>query len=328
MGKQGTVPVSKIRENPVALRTVNRQSAEFLGLVDSIRVAGILNPPTVREKKDAETGESYFEIVDGLHRITASKDAGLVEVPVHILDMNDAQVLEAQIMGNLHSIKTPPGQYTQQLKRILNLNPLLTEAELAKKLGVSPEFIKQRLSLTKIEDQGILKLVDEGKIPLANAYTLAKLPLNEQAAFLDRAMTQKADQFVPAVTQRVKEINEARRQGQAVQGPAAFEPVAFLVKAADVKAELESGAVQKVLIKELNIKTPAEAFAMALRWCLHLDPKSVEAQKIKWEARQREAEEAKAKRKAEAAQKKQVEAEQKAKEAAVEAAKAQEALKK
>jgi ParB family chromosome partitioning protein len=325
MGKQATIATNQIRENPVALRTVNRQSEEYQTLVDSIRAKGILNPPSVRQRADAETKAVYFELIDGLHRYTAAKDAGLVEIPVHILEFSDAEVLEAQIIGNLHSIKTPPSQYTKQIKRILTMNPLMTEFELAKRLGASPAFIQQRLSLTKIENKDILTLVDEGKIALSNAYALAKLPLKEQADYLDRAMTMKPDEFIPAVNQRIKEINEARRQGQA-QGPAEFQPVAFLQKMAEIKKELDEGVIMKALIKRHKVKTSEEAFTMALRWTMHLDPESVDAQKVKYETRMKELEDAKVRKNAEKATKKQEEAEQKAKEAAAAAAAAQAAL--
>jgi hypothetical protein len=181
------------------------------------------------------------------------------------------------------------------------------------------------LSLTKIENKDILMLVDEGKIALSNAYALAKLPLKEQAEFLDRAMTMKPDEFIPAVNQRVKEINEARRQGQD-QGPAQFQPVAYLQKVLEVKKELEEGNVMKALIKRHKVKTPEEAFTMALRWILHLDPESVDAQKAKYDTRMKELEDAKARKSVEQANKKKTEAEQKAKEAADLAVKAQAAL--
>jgi ParB family chromosome partitioning protein len=314
-GQLTVLALTKIRENPVALRNVNRQSEEYLGLVSSIREKGFLGAITVRPQKDRETGEEYFELVDGLHRFNASKDAGLTEINVDIVSLNDAQVLEAQIMANIHKVETKPKEYSQQLRRILAMNPLMTEVELAKKLGKSEGWIKDRLGLNKIENPVIGELINEGKIPLSNAYALAKLPIEEQNDWVERAMTLTPEEFVPQVNKRAKEIAEAKRKGGDA-APAEFQPVAYLQKMRDIKDAADSGEVATMLIGKTGITTPKEAFQLALLWTLHLDPLSVEAQKAKDEQRKQEAAELKKQREAEKARKRSEEAQKKAAEAA------------
>ena len=175
MGLQ-VIKLSDIRENPVALRTVNRDSEQYLGLVESIRSKGFIGAISVRKQIDSETSAEFFELVDGLHRFNASKDAGLETINADVVSLTEDQVLEAQIMTNIHKVETRPAEYTQQLKRILNRNPLMTESELAVKLGKSPSWIKDRLSLGKITNPDITALINDGKIVLSNAYALAKLP--------------------------------------------------------------------------------------------------------------------------------------------------------
>jgi ParB/RepB/Spo0J family partition protein len=308
------INLNQIRENPVALRTVHRQAEDYLGLVESIKEKGFLGAITARKKIDEESGEEYFELVDGLHRFSAAKDAGLEKINVDVTNLDDDKVLEAQIMANIHKIETRPIQYTEQLKRIFARNPLLTEAELAGKLGKSTQWIKERLNLTKITNPTILSLIDEGKIGLANAYALAKLPTEEQADFVDRAMTDAPDEFVPAVHARVKEIREAKRKGKDAE-PKEFTPSAFLQKLGDIKAELEAGAVADVLIKQTGTTAAKDAFLLAIKWVLHLDPVSVEDQKAKNEARKQEREDAKKRKAAEKAKKQAEKAAEKAEEA-------------
>jgi len=319
MGKLAVIAIAAIRENPVALRSVNRESEEYLGLVDSIRNKGFLGAITVRSKKDDETGDEFYELVDGLHRFSAAKDAGIEQINVDVVTLDDDAVMEAQIMANIHKIETKPVEYSKQLLRILSRNPLMTEAELATKLGKSTQWIKERLGLTKITNADIAALVNEGKIKLANAYAMAKLPPEEMADFVDRAMTQAPDEFVPAVNARVKEIRDAKRKGKDAEA-AVFQPVAFMQKLKDIKDEMEAGKIAKALIKETGVKTAAEGFDLAIKWVLHLDPKSVEAQKAKDEERKRLKEEKKKQRDAEKAQKiaekKKKEAEEAAKAAA------------
>ena len=71
------VALDKIRENPVALRSVNRDSETYRELVKSIRENGLLSPITVRQ-----TDGPFFELIDGLLRFSACKDAGILEIDV------------------------------------------------------------------------------------------------------------------------------------------------------------------------------------------------------------------------------------------------------
>ena len=321
MGQLRTVPISQIRENTVALRSVSRESEDYIGLVESMRNKGFMGAITVRPQKDSETGEEYFELVDGLHRFNAAKDAGLEEINVDVVSLDEDQVLEAQIMTNIHKVETKPAEYSKQLRRILTRNPLMTESELATKLGKSPQWIQQRLNLNKIDNEKITGLIDEGKITLSNAYALAKLPPEEMDDWVDRAMTESPDEFVPKVNDRVKEIREANRKGKDA-GEQEFQPVAHLQKLRDIKSELEENEIGPELIKRNNVSTPQEAFTLALKWVLHLDPDSVEEQKQKDEERKKQREEAKRQREA---AKQEKEAEKKRKEAEEAAQAAEEA---
>lgn len=306
------VKLSDIRENPVALRTVNKQSESYLGLVDSIRQKGFLGSITGRKKQD-EAGTEYIEITDGLHRYNAAKDAGLTTIPIDILSLDDAETLEAQILMNVHKVDTRPVEYSNQLRRILAMNPMMTEAELATKLGKSAQWIKERLGLVKLPEK-VAELVDEGKINLTNAYALAKLPPEESADWVDRAMTETPTEFCPKVNGRVKEIKDAKRKGKDASA-SEFTPVAHLQKLAAIKEEMESPKVGPTLVKKHKLKSAEEGFAMGIKWALHMDPESIEAAKSKYEAQKEAKEEAKKRRAAERAEKK-------AKEAAEAAAKA------
>ena len=322
MGELKVIQISEIRENPVALRTVQRDSEEYLGLVASIKEKGFMGSITVRPQIDKETEEQFYELVDGLQRFNAAKDAGLSDIPANIMQLSDALTLEAQIMTNIHKIETKPAEYTAQLKRILAANPLMTEAELAGRLGKSPQWISQRLSLTKISNEEILSLVNEGKICLANAYALAKLPHEEQPSFVDRATSQPPDEFVPAVQARAKEIRDAKRKGLDA-APIEFTPTAHMRKLGEVKQELENGEIGPALVKSLKVTKAVDGFALGVAWVLHMDESSIEIQKADYEARQQKKQEDAAKRKAEREQKKAETAKKKADEAAKLAANAQ-----
>lgn len=296
MGDLRNIRTSDIKPNPVALRQVDKQGESYAGLVESIKTKGFFGAITVRQQADGT-----IELVDGLHRYTACVDLGIDTIPCNVTDLNDDQVLEAQIMTNIHKIETKPVEYSNQLKRILTRNPLMTENELATKLGKSPTWVKERLGLTKITNPEIQAAVDNGDMPLANAYALAKLPGDEQQAFLARAMTTPPAEFVPAATARVKELKDASRKG--TYAPTEFIPTAHLRKLSDIKDAATARAIVTELIATNGVTDPVEAAQLALKWVLHLDPKAVADAKAKEEARKAAEADAKAKRAAEKAAK-------------------------
>lgn len=291
------IALSDIRENPVALRGVNKQTEAYLGLVDSIRARGIINAISVREMVDPETQKTFYSLIDGLHRFTASMDAGKKDIPAQVMSMSDADVMEAQIIGNIHKIETRPVEYSDQLRRILVGNPLMTLTMLANKLNKTSQWLNERLGLLKLDKQ-IAALVDEGKINLSNAYALAKLPEPEQAGYVDRAMTMSPAEFTPTVLARKKELDTAKRQGRPA-GPAQFTPVAIIRRKSEIQDEIEKPTKLPALIRSAGITSMDAAVAFALSWTLQLDPASVELQKAADEKRKAEMKAKKDKAKAE-----------------------------
>lgn len=67
-----------------------------LEMVESIKMHGILQPLLVRKN-----GDEHYILVAGERRIRAAKDAGLTEVPVHVVFGQAEQHSEMQIVENL-----------------------------------------------------------------------------------------------------------------------------------------------------------------------------------------------------------------------------------
>jgi ParB/RepB/Spo0J family partition protein len=305
--KQLDVAIKDIRENPDALRSVNRNGEGYMELVDSIRRVGVLKPINVREAKDRDDpNKTVYGLIDGLHRFTAAQDAGLTIIPAYVMTMDDGQVLEAQLMANVHKIETKPAEYSNQLLRMLGMNPTLTINELATRLAKSPKWLSDRLSITKLHEK-IQGLINENKVNLSNAYALAKLKDHqEQLNFLDRAMTETPNVFVPLVTTRVKELNEAKRQGK-TPGAEQFVPVPHVRRLRELEDELKSGNTAQVFKGQGKITSPDD-FKAGIEWATHMDAASVEEAKVKWEAKKKEREAQKQAAKVERAKKQQEEA--------------------
>ncbi len=314
--KVAVVKLSNIRENADALRPVDKESVEFLELVESIKARGILNPISVREvpiqadgtKPVSAEGETIYALVDGLHRYSAAIAAGLTTIPVNILNLDEAQTYEAQIIANVHKKETRPAEYAKQIQRIMGLYPTRTISEQAAQLGKQPSWLKQILGLGQLTPE-IQELVNEGRICQANAFPLSRLPQAEQPDWVERAMTQLADEFVPACQARVKEVKEAARQGRAA-APSVFTPVAHCRKFAEIKEENDrKGQGLLKIINAKGITNVADAVAFTLDWVTNMDPDTLAIKRADWEAKEKKKKEDADKRAKEKAVKKGQEAE-------------------
>lgn len=310
-GSVKMIPLSLIRKNDVALRDEQRESEDFLHLEESIRTHGVFNSILVREQR-GPTGELTYGLVDGLQRFTACSDLGILDIPARIVTMDDAEVLEAQIITNVTRIETKPAELSKHLMRILGRNPMMTRQELADKVCQSTAWLDERLSLNNLVPE-IATLVDAGSINLSNAYALSKLPKEEQPKHVDAAMTEPHKTFVPRMKERVKEIREAKKSGRDASG-ATFQPIQYLQKITDVKAEFASGQVRDSLLTQAGVNTAEgqKAWETALLWFMHFDEASKAAQLQKHEERETKRKVEAEKRKAENKAKKEQTAAEKA----------------
>ena len=278
------VSMALIKESEVALRGVDRKSDSYLQIAQSVAINGVLEPILVREV--VENGVTFYGLINGLQRYTASKDAGLTEIPAHIVNISEGDLMEAQIITNLHRVETKPAEYSKQLRRLISANPMLTMQDLSEKLSTSISWLNQRLSLTKLH-KDIQKLVDSDELRLANAYALAKLPLDEQKDFLDRALTDKTNEFTATVASRVKEIKDAKREGREPRAQE-FVPVERAQSLADLKAERSSLKNLKGVLERAKAQTAEDGARLTLDWVLHMDEHSIEEQRAKYEQKKQE----------------------------------------
>ena len=126
-------------------------------LSQSIKKNGLIQPIAVRKGKNQN-----YEIIAGERRWLAAQKAGLHEVPVIVLDLNDSQSLELAIIENiqreeLNSIEEAKG-YDRLIKEF-NYN----HEKLAEFMGKSRSHIVNTLRLLNLPDE-VIKFVDQGKL--------------------------------------------------------------------------------------------------------------------------------------------------------------------
>ena len=88
--KKNTVSISSLVRNKYQPRkNFNKENLEDLS--NSIKERGIIQPIIVRESK---VDDNKFEIVAGERRWLAAQNAGLHEVPIVVVDVDDLKSLE------------------------------------------------------------------------------------------------------------------------------------------------------------------------------------------------------------------------------------------
>lgn len=305
MSKLLELNIADINVLPESLRDVNLTSAAFLEFAANVKQVGVLTPIRVTTIKDDVTGEDKVYLVDGLQRYTAAKNAGFETIQANLNpNMSKMDILREQFTLNIMKIETKPVEYSRQLNRMLREDQTLSVDKLAVMVGKSSTYIKERLSLTDLSND-IATIVDKNGMILTNACSLAKLPQEEQADYLERAMQLPFSQFGPLVDERKREIAKALREGRAAS-PETFVLVGKIKKQGDVEEEVASGKAKAALIEISDAETADEGFALALSWVLGIDPISAGDKKKVWESEQGEkaarAEKAKAEREKKKAQ--------------------------
>lgn len=123
-------------------------------LADSIREHGIIQPLTVRR---LSTG--YYQIIAGERRWRAAKMAGLMEVPVVIIEADDRKVMELGLIENLQREDLNPMEEAEGYLVLLT-DYGLTQEEVAHRMGKSRPAIANALRLTSLPPAVREKLAD------------------------------------------------------------------------------------------------------------------------------------------------------------------------
>ena len=149
-------------------KNFNKENLE--DLTNSIKEQGVIQPILVRPSKNTN---GKYEIIAGERRWLASQNAGLHEVPVVIIDVDDVKSLEFAIVENiqrqdLNAIEEAKGY--QRLVDEFNYN----HEKLSQFIGKSRSYIANSLRLLNLPDD-ILLMVEQGSLTAGHARSLIGL---------------------------------------------------------------------------------------------------------------------------------------------------------
>jgi ParB family chromosome partitioning protein len=139
LGGRVVLKVERIAQNPYQPRKIF-DDEEIAHLSESIRNHGVLQPLVVRK-----VGEE-FQLIAGERRLRAARQAGLAEVPVHVVDFNDQQVLEAALVENIQRSDLNPIEKAHGFKEYLDRYGM-TQEQLAARLGMDRSTVSNLVNL-------------------------------------------------------------------------------------------------------------------------------------------------------------------------------------
>ena len=152
-------------------------------LTNSIRERGIIQPIIARP---SSAGENKFEIIAGERRWQAAQYAGLHEVPVVVIDVDNLKSLELAIVENVQRKDLNPIEEAEGYKRLID-EFSYDQDKVSKFIGKSRAHISNCLRLLSLPKE-IIELIIEEKLSQGHAKILVGL---DNAIFLAKKIISK-----------------------------------------------------------------------------------------------------------------------------------------
>ena len=230
-GASSLVAISEIEPNAGQPRKEFDPEA-LAELTESIRQHGVLQPIAVRKIK-----EGHYQIIAGERRWRAAREAGLKELPVHIVDVDDRTAMELALVENLQRQDLNPIEEAEGYKTLMD-EYNLTQEETAERVGKSRPAIANALRLLGLTPS-VREMVSAGILSAGHAKAL--LPLQEPEMQEKTALTVTQNGYSVRQTELlVKKLLEADKKKPAAKNGIT---VNYLE---DIERRLSSGLGRKV----------------------------------------------------------------------------------
>ena len=183
----------KFSKNKISIKDINRNKLQprkyfdksrLEELTNSIKEQGVIQPIVVRPDKYSE---GKYEIVAGERRWLASQNAGLHEVPVVIIDIDDSKSLEFAIVENVQRQDLNPIEEARGYIRLIN-DFNYNQEKLSKFIGKSRSYIANSLRLLSLPEE-VLSMVEQGNLSAGHARSL--IGLNNSADIAKKIIQKK-----------------------------------------------------------------------------------------------------------------------------------------
>lgn len=196
------IPINEIIPNRFQPR-LNFDDRGLEELANSIKQHGIIQPLVLRRVEDK------YEIIAGERRYKAATMAGLTTVPAVIANIDDNKSAEVAIVENVQRRDLSPIEEARSYKNLLDKG-YLTQAELAKKMGLSQSAIANKLRLLNLDEE-VQQALMNNQISERHARSLLVLPTHEeQRKWLKRIISERMT--VRELDNELKKTNESQEE--------------------------------------------------------------------------------------------------------------------
>lgn len=157
---------------------------ELEGLAASIRDMGLLQPVVVRQRPD-----QGYDLIAGERRVRAARMAGLERLPAIVRHTEDADLLKAALVENIHRVQLNPLEEAAAYRQLLD-DFGFTQEELATSLGRSRPSITNTMRLLSLPAP-VQRRVAAGVLSAGHARAVLGLAdAAEQEAIADRIVSE------------------------------------------------------------------------------------------------------------------------------------------
>jgi ParB/RepB/Spo0J family partition protein len=157
-----------------ARRRTRYDAAALKELAENIKAVQVIEPIIVRPTSAGKQPER-FEIIAGERRWRASREAGLDTIPAIIRVLDDGQVLEIQLVENLHREGLHELEEAEGYETLMQQHHYDIE-QLCAKFGRSRAYVYTRLKLLAL-DKKSREAFYAGKLTASTALLLARIPV-------------------------------------------------------------------------------------------------------------------------------------------------------
>ena len=162
--------IGELARNKYQPRTIFDET-KLEELSKSIKQNGIIQPIAVRKNKSST---EPYEIVAGERRWLAAQKAGLHEVPITILDLNDSETLEVAIVENIQREDLNIVEEARGYKR-LNEEFSYDQDKIATMMSRSRSHISNTIRLLNLP-KDIIAMLEQGELTAGQARPLIGMP--------------------------------------------------------------------------------------------------------------------------------------------------------
>ncbi len=163
-------PISNLNRNKYQPR-INFDEDKLNELSKSIKNNGIIQPIAVRSDKN---NPGSYEIIAGERRWLAAQKAGLHEVPITIMDLDDSEVLEVAIVENIQREDLNVIEEAKGFERLKDEFGYDQE-RIAKLMGKSRSHISNTLRLLTLPSD-VINMIQSNELTAGQARPLVGMP--------------------------------------------------------------------------------------------------------------------------------------------------------